>query len=421
MKEDYNNEQLKKIIEKEVKKQKKSGGSFLSHLLAGVVGAVIAAVIIIFAINVKTDGQIADISSDSKTQNKNITINAKEDSIESAVVDKTIDSVVGITTISESNQPSLFGSQSGYVEGVGSGVIVTKDGYILTNSHVVNNGDTLNISVLLSNDETVDADLIWNDATLDLAVIKIDKNNLKPIEMADSDKVEVGDKAIAIGNPLGLELQSTVTSGIISGLNRSVSVESGVTMDGLMQTDAAINAGNSGGALLNKEGKLVGINTAKAGNSDGIGFAIPINTAKAVIDQIKEKGTYEPVYLGIAGIGLDAIKPYFEYNNIDPGAEEGVFVQDVYVGNSPFKKGDIITKIGDKEVKDMSSLKKILLNYRLGDSEKVTIIRDNKKKEIDFKFELKSSDMEKFMDDSKGNEKQDKDFEDEDKIFKFFP
>lgn len=421
MKEDYNNDELKKIIEKEVKKQKKSGGSFLSHLLAGVVGAVVAAVIIIFAINVKTDDKTADVSSDSKTENQNITINAKEDSIESAVVDKTIDSVVGITTISESNQPSLFGPQSGYVEGVGSGVIVTKDGYILTNSHVVNNGDTLNISVLLSNDETVDADLIWNDETLDLAVIKIDKNNLKPIEMTDSDKVEVGDKAIAIGNPLGLELQSTVTSGIISGLNRSVSVESGVTMDGLMQTDAAINAGNSGGALLNKEGKLVGINTAKAGNSDGIGFAIPINTAKAVIDQIKEKGTYDPVYLGITGIGLDAIKPYFEYNHIDPGTEEGVFVQDVYVNDSPFKKGDIITKIGDKEVKDMSSLKKILLDYRLGDSEKITIVRDNKKKEINFKFELKSSDMEKFMGESKGDKNQDKDFEDEDKIFKFFP
>ena len=162
-------------------------------------------------------------------------------SMESKVVKKSINSVVGITTKSQVTQETFWGPQSGYVEGIGSGSIVSSDGYILTNSHVVSNGDTSEISVLFNDGTTTPAKLVWNDSTLDLAIIKVEKKNLPAMELADSDDVGVGDRVVAIGNPLGFELQSTVTSGIISGLNRTVSFQTGAQMDGLMQTDAAIN------------------------------------------------------------------------------------------------------------------------------------------------------------------------------------
>ncbi|MDO4594312.1 MAG: trypsin-like peptidase domain-containing protein [Tissierellia bacterium] len=412
---DYrNDEEFKKLIRKEInKKDRKS--SFFSHLLAGILGAVIASFVVINAINVKGFKQTK-----TNKENNNITINASETNIESAVVKKSIDSVVGITTIAQETSQTIFGTQSGYVEGVGSGVIVSEDGYILTNSHVIENGQALKISVLLNDkdSDSVDADLIWNDSTLDLAVIKIDQKGLKPVEMADSDKVEVGNKVIAIGNPLGLDLQSTVTSGIISGLNRSVSLDTGASMDGLMQTDAAINSGNSGGALLNQNGELIGINTAKAGNSDGIGFAIPINTAKAVVDQIKETGSFESVYLGISGIGVDTIKSYFENNNMDLNTDHGVYVTDVYGDDSNLRKGDIVVAIDSKDVKDMADLKKILLNYRVGDTCKVTIIRDGKKINVDLKFTMNSSNIKEY---TEGKTKEDNNEQNDKNIFDFLP
>ena len=192
-------------------------------------------------------------------------------------------------------------------------------------------------------------------------------------------------------------MQSTVTSGIISGLDRTVSFENGAQMDGLMQTDAAINSGNSGGALLNSKGQLIGINTAKAGNSDGIGFAIPVNLAKKVIKEIAKNGKFNSVYLGITGINLDLL---LQYNNIDSknvGSEDGVFVQSITDdAKNYFRKGDIITGIDGQKVKDMSNLKKILLNYSVGDTCKIQIVRAGDKKEIDFKFTMDSSNVEEF-------------------------
>ncbi|MDU3199597.1 MAG: trypsin-like peptidase domain-containing protein, partial [Anaerococcus hydrogenalis] len=334
-----------------------------------------------------------------KEKNKSvINIDPSDDiTMERAVVKKSIDSVVGITTKTKATQNTIFGPQTGYVEGVGSGSIVTKDGYILTNSHVVSNGDASEINVLFSNNKSLKAELVWNDTTLDLAVIKVNANNLNSIDLGDSDEINVGDRAVAIGNPLGLELQSTVTSGIISGLNRTVSFENGAQMDGLMQTDAAINAGNSGGALLNSKGELIGINTAKAGNSDGIGFAIPVNLAKKVVDQISKNGKFNSVYLGITGINLDLL---LQSNNIDPknvGSEDGVYVQSVVDdAKNYFRKGDIIVGIDGQKVKDMSSLKKLLLNYSVGDKAKVEIVRSGEKKSVDFEFSMDSSNIEEF-------------------------
>ncbi|MDD7305510.1 MAG: trypsin-like peptidase domain-containing protein [Peptoniphilaceae bacterium] len=389
--------------------RRKSGilGNFLSGLVGAVIGAFIVLAITGNIFTNKKDNNTQS-QSDSDSSSNNIVINPGKDdeSMETAVVKKSIDSVVGVTTKTEKTELSFFGPQTGYVEGVGSGSIVSADGYILTNSHVIDDGDAQEINVLLKNGKTMPAKLVWNDTTLDLAIIKVDGKNLPVMEFGDSDKMQVGSRVVAIGNPLGLELQSTVTSGIISGLNRTVSFQTGASMDGLMQTDAAINAGNSGGALLNSKGELIGINTAKAGNSDGIGFAIPANLAKKIVDKVVKTGKFQSVYLGISGVDLSLITNSYNINTKALGTDKGIVVQNVFDTNlKSIKKGDIITAIDDKEVKDMSNLKKVLLDYEVGDSVKIKLYRDGKEKSVDFKFSLDSSSVDAYKGANPNNEK----------------
>lgn len=379
---------------------KKSGGRF-SSFASALIGAIIGGFVVYFLL-VAPQSNKKEIS-ENKTQVESRQDNTKpidikeNESMESVVVKKSIDSVVGINTVSKVTRQSFFGPQSGYVEGIGSGSIVSEDGYIVTNSHVVSDGEAKEINVLFNNGETAPAELVWNDASLDLAIIKVDENNknLKAIDIGDSDEIGVGDRVVAIGNPLGFQLQSTVTSGIISGLNRSVSFNTGVQMDGLMQTDAAINSGNSGGALLNSRGQLIGINTAKAGNSDGIGFAIPINTVKPVIDKIRENGKFDSVYLGITGQSLDYLRQ-LQYLKDNIKAKSGIYVVSVFTDDSPIKEGDVIKEIDGKPVKDMGALKKLLLAYNLGDTVKLTIERDGKEEEINFTFTVDSSNVDEY-------------------------
>lgn len=379
---------------------KKSGGRF-SSFASALIGAIIGGFVVYFLL-VAPQSNKKEIS-ENKTQVETRQDNTKpidikeNESMESVVVKKSIDSVVGINTVSKVTRQSFFGPQSGYVEGIGSGSIVSEDGYIVTNSHVVSDGEAKEINVLFNNGETAPAELVWNDASLDLAIIKVasDNKNLKAIDIGDSDEIGVGDRVVAIGNPLGFNLQSTVTSGIISGLNRSVSFNTGVQMDGLMQTDAAINSGNSGGALLNSRGQLIGINTAKAGNSDGIGFAIPINTVKPVIDKIRENGKFDSVYLGITGQSLDYLRQ-LQYLKDNIKAKSGIYVVSVFTDDSPIKEGDVIKEIDGKPVKDMGALKKLLLAYNLGDTVKLTIERDGKEEEINFKFTVDSSNVDEY-------------------------
>lgn len=408
----------------------KSGGAFF-HFLSALLGAIIGGFLVFFLLNgevlkdkaslKKSDSPKQIESKEDKASNKDINIKDNQ-SIESVVVKKSINSVVGINTISEVTQNTFFGQQSGYVEGIGSGSIVTEDGYIVTNSHVVSNGNVSQINVLFSDGKTSEADLVWNDAALDLAIIKVKKKNLPAIELGDSDKVGIGDKAIAIGNPLGFELQSTVTSGIISGLNRSVKFNTGVSMDGLMQTDAAINSGNSGGALLNTNGELIGINTAKAGNSDGIGFAIPINIVKPVIDKVRKTGKFNSVYLGITGQSIDYLKQVPNFKTDKLGTDKGVYVVSVFDKKSEIEKGDVITAIDGKDVKDMNSLRKALLSYTVGDKAKLTVYRDGAKKEIEVKFNIDSSNIDEFdkAKPKKINSKDDTDDENESDSNPFF-
>lgn len=393
-------------------KRPSNKSSSLPYFLSGLTGALVGGLLIFFL-----TGGLGAMSNDSNTEavdppqtqaeqanvsksqiDKSIgnLDDESDSSMESKVVKKSIDSVVGITTKSQVTQNTFWGPQSGYVEGIGSGSIVSSDGYILTNSHVISNGEASEISVLFNDGTTAPAKLVWNDSTLDLAIIKVEKKNLPVMELADSDKVGVGDRVVAIGNPLGFELQSTVTSGIISGLNRTVSFQTGAQMDGLMQTDAAINSGNSGGALLNSKGQQIGINSAKAGNSDGIGFAIPINTVKNVINQIIKNGEYKSVYLGITGQSLDYFKQFPQANMGALEDVEGVYVFNNFDQNGIFQKGDVITAVDGKKVTDMASLRKVLLDYQIGQSAEITLIRDGKEQKINFTFSIDSSNVDEY-------------------------
>ena len=318
------------------------------------------------------------------TSSQIVVSNEKGTNVYQAVSEKAKPSVVGITTTTLSSD-NMF-SMPTESTGVGTGIIVDSNGYILTNSHVISDGQAKTVNVLFSDGSTIDGEVYWYDSQLDLAIVKVNKTGLTAAELGDSDKVKIGDISIAIGNPYGLDLAGTVTQGIISGLDRTIST-SETTMTGLIQTDASINSGNSGGPLLNSSGQVIGINTAKASEGEGLGFAIPINTAKPIIESIIQKGSYEKVTLGIKG--TDASK-YAQYSKQQLSTDEGVYVAEVVSGSAAesagIKSGDIITKIDSTNLSVMSDLTKNLYNYTKGDSATLTINRDGKEMTLKVKF-----------------------------------
>ncbi|HSQ88765.1 serine protease HtrA [Romboutsia sp.] len=308
----------------------------------------------------------------------------KSQNIYHAVTDKAMPSVVGITTTTiDKNNIFAIPTQS---QGVGTGVIVDANGYILTNSHVVSDGQAVDVNVLFNDGSTTKGKVLWNDAQLDLSMVKVDKKGLTPAELGDSNKVRTGDIAIAIGNPLGLEFQKSVTQGIISGLERTIQTEKS-NMTGLMQTDASINPGNSGGPLLNEKGQVIGINTAKASQAEGLGFAIPINTAKPIIEQIIKSGNFEKVILGIKGIDLAIFE---SSTGKDLEAEDGVYIAEVIADTAARKFGiqteDVIVMVGNDKISTMSDLNKSLYRYSVGDQTDITINRGGKEIKIHVKF-----------------------------------
>lgn len=370
---------VENMIKEEIAKNKPKIG----WLKALTIFLLIYSLVMSYFVAKNMNGITETINKNGQVESSTISIKNNSVSTENAVAKKSLDSVVGITTVGV--QENMF-FQGRVVEGVGSGVVVSKDGYILTNAHVVQDGKAEKIEVLLTNGKKSSAKLLWYDTTLDLAVIKTDMTGLKPVEMGDSDKVQIGDKAIAIGNPLGLDLQSTLTSGYISGKDRTITLQNGLQMDGLMQTDAAINSGNSGGGLFDQEGKLIGINTAKA-SAEGIGFTIPINVAKTIVDNIVSGGSFEGVKLGISGVD---VKTFQQATGQKLSIDKGIYVVEVVRGSSAQKagvtRGDIITKVNGKEINTMSSLKKALLEVRPQQKGKITVYRDGNTKDLDIEF-----------------------------------
>lgn len=301
-----------------------------------------------------------------------------------AVAEKVLPSVVGITVNYQIN--SIFGNSSS--QATGSGIIISEDGYIITNNHVISTEssssyyaieEATGIKVnLYGSDESYDATVVGTDSYTDLAVLKIDKTGLTPATLGNSDNVKVGEFVMAIGNPLGMDY--SVTSGIVSAVNREVTSDGSVYY--AIQTDAAINSGNSGGALVNANGEVIGINTLKLSGTgiEGIGFAIPISSTTSVINQLIDHQTVKRPYIGILGSSLDSTTAE-RYN-----LPEGIYVESVE-DNSPaqkagLQKGDIITKIEGNDVKSVNELNKIKYTYNIGDTVTLTIYRNNENQDI---------------------------------------
>ena len=262
--------------------------------------------------------------------------------------------------------------------GTGSGVIYDKNGYIATNNHVIEGASEIIVS--LPDGRTVKGKVLGADAATDLAVVKIDVKDLPVAEFGDSDTLQVGEPAIAIGNPLGLEFRGSVTAGVISALNRSIEI--GERKFQLIQTDAAINPGNSGGALVNADGEVVGINSAKIalGGVEGIGFAIPVNTAKPILDELVERGRIARPYLGASLLDKEAADRF----GFDVDLHGGIFLVKV-VPDSPAAKaglrvGDIILSFNGAKVSNAVELRSKLSECKVGDKVAVEYIRGDIKR-----------------------------------------
>lgn len=301
------------------------------------------------------------------------------------------DSVVEITTESVSSDAWM---QQYVTEGAGSGVIITNDGYIITNNHVIDGASKITVST--SDGKSYDAKLIGTDDMSDIAVIKINAKNLTPATYGNSDQLSVGDLAVAIGNPLG-ELGGTVTAGIISALDRELAID-GKTMT-LLQTDASINPGNSGGGLFNGDGQLIGIVVAKSSGSnvEGLGFAIPINKAADVAQQLMDNGYVS----GQPSTGMtyteSAAQTGFSqfFENTQNSGSSTVYIYSVQGENAQkagFKKGDIVTAIDDEEITSFNVLSSIVTAHKVGDTLKFTILRDNREININLTLEERQAD-----------------------------
>lgn len=270
--------------------------------------------------------------------------------------------------------------------GSGSGVIISADGYIVTNNHVIKGANK--IEVKLNNQKTYTAELVGTDPSTDIALIKIEEKALPYVKFIDSDAINVGDWVLAVGNPFGLN--STVTAGIISAKGRSINIlrqNSDSPVESFIQTDAAINPGNSGGALVNANGDLIGINTAissPTGSYAGYGFAVPANLVKKVVEDIKKYGLVQRGYLGIQGFDLSNDQAVKEFNSrykksIKSG--NGVYVSEVVAKDTGIETGDIITEVDGKPIGSMSNLSFIVGSKRPGDKVSVKVNRDGKVKD----------------------------------------
>ena len=308
-----------------------------------------------------------------------------------AVANKVLPSVVGITVTYSVNSPyySYYGMSGGTSTATGSGVIITNDGYILTNNHVVASSSSSSyyqvskatkITVTLYNDETeYEAKIIGTDEQTDLAVLKIEKDGLTAAELGDSSSIKVGEFAMAIGNPLNMP--STVTTGIISATNRTITSDN--VKYKVIQTDAAINSGNSGGALINGEGKVIGINTLKLSGSgiEGIGFAIPINDTVSIYKDLIENGKVSRPYIGVSGRDVD--EDTAKRNNLK---QAGVYVVNVEEFSAAEKagiqKGDLIVEFDGTKITTMDELNDQKNKHSIGDEVKIKVYRNDEEKEL---------------------------------------
>ena len=367
--------------EKYIVTKKSSGsGKYIGVLLLGVIGGVIGGVLSTLVVM-----EDFDISNNSKKDGMitNSTVTSYNfETVENPVVaiSKQVGpSVVGVRVTYKAQ--TFFGTTE--AEGEGSGIVYSKDGYIITNYHVVEqaiNDISAKVQVILSTGDTLDATVVGGDSVTDIAVIKVEKPGLTAAVFGDSDAIEVGELAVAIGNPLGQEFAGSVTVGYISAVNRTMTT-SGTTYN-LIQTDAAINSGNSGGPLVSSSGKVIGINTAKisATGVEGMGFSIPINEVLPIVEELITNKKVARPYIGISGVSID------ETDAKRYALVEGVYVQSVEI-KSPaevggIRQGDVIVEVNDTKVLSVPEINVIKNKLKIGDKIKIKVYRDKEYKEL---------------------------------------
>lgn len=364
------------------------GRGFFSYIIVAIIAGILGGLISVYIAPTYLYGKVIPTPemfvNRGPIESTEITISPSENiTATQAVAKKAISSVVGITAVQM--QREFFWTRP--VEGVGSGVVVNNNGYILTNSHVIGDGQGKDIKVLFEDGNELDGKVLWFDPALDLAVIKVNGSGLDTAVLGNSDLMEVGELAVAIGNPLGLDFQRSVTSGVISGLHRSIQIDQYNVIEDLIQTDASINPGNSGGPLLNSKGEVIGVNTAKIQTGEGLGFAIPINLAKPIVEEIIKEGGFNNVYIGFTG---SEVEIYERQSGLDLQSDLGVVVVEV-VPNSPaanagLKPQDVITHIDEEPIESMVVLRKLLYKYRIGDRASLTISRNGTVSNVNITF-----------------------------------
>lgn len=336
-------------------------------------------------ISISTEKEFASNYNAEKTGVIEVIEEKKEEDI-STIIESVNKSVVGISQIKNKGN-TIFLEDGSVSLGLGTGFIVTEDGYIVTNQHVSGEKNST-CYVTLEDGRNFNAKVLWSDEDLDLSVIKINTTNLEYLELGNSDELKVAQTVYAIGNPIGYEFQRTVTSGIISALDRTIKVvEDNKTsyMEDLIQTDATINLGNSGGPLINSKGEVLGINSVKITTAEGIGFAIPINIIKPIVEKFKTEGEFVTATLGVFAYDKNVV-PYINGElGISMDLESGIYVDSV-VKNSPaykanLKSGDIILSIDELELNKMSELRCYIYSKNVGDKVDIRYIRNKRQYE----------------------------------------
>lgn len=382
------------------------GKSILLPFCSGIIGSALVLGVVYGVPSIKNTvigntSQVVSNTADTNSSNNNYSFNnlqavslSNYSDTAMSVADKVLPSIVGIQV--EFPITSYFYRMTSTSTSTGSGVIISEDGYILTNNHVVSStnsnsfyysiGEATSVQVFLYNDETpYEAKIIGTDEKTDLAVLKIEKSGLKAASLGDSSSIKVGEFAMAVGSPIGL--QSTVTCGIISALDRNIQAEN--TTYHVIQTDAAINSGNSGGALVNSKGEVIGINTLKVNSSgvEGIGFAIPINDTKDIYKELIENGKIKRPFLGIEGQTINqATADKYKLT-------VGVYIKSISAFSSAEKAGlkqaDIITNVDGKQVTNIDELNDIIESHKINDIINVTYFRNGKTENVSVTLEEK--------------------------------
>lgn len=337
---------------------------------------VFAAVAAFFALLLAVTGIYTKIQNQNFTNGKyqNVQIKTATEPAEKNVLERAdmleraLRSVVGISSADALSPDVMY---------MGSGVMATNDGYIITNHHVIG-ARPQRIEVTLYNGETLTGKTLWTNSALDLAIVKIEGDGYVTSELGDAKSIRVGEGVIAIGNPLSMQFERTVTAGIVSAVGRSISIETdGVYtyMEDLIQTDASINPGNSGGPLLNENGDVIGINTVKVSTAEGMGFAVPVNICIPVIERLKSVGEFRTPYLGLYAYTRAAAK-YFDK---DASFDKGLFVARLDSTGPAFsaglRSGDILLKIGKKDVNTMLELREELYKRQSGETVDIEFMR----------------------------------------------